>query len=66
MSGDRRREHDRVLRSAPTLADLDGGSDIRQGRVAETTGYRGLDGKSGRDQTESVVPSPHLYGKRSP
>jgi hypothetical protein len=42
-----RREHDRVLHRAPTLADLDGGSDIRLRRVAETTGYRSLDGKLG-------------------
>jgi hypothetical protein len=28
---------------ALTLADLDGGSDIRQGRVTEATGYRSLD-----------------------
>jgi hypothetical protein len=36
----RRREPDRVLRMAPTLAD---GSEIRPGRVTRATGYIGLD-----------------------
>jgi hypothetical protein len=46
MTGSRRREHDRVLSMALTLADPQGGSNIRQGRV-ESTGYGSLDGKSG-------------------
>jgi hypothetical protein len=37
------RENNRVLRRAPTLAGLDGDSDIRQGRVTEATGDRSLD-----------------------
>jgi hypothetical protein len=47
MTGGRRREHDRILRRALTLANPDGGSDIRQGRVTVATGYRSLDRKFG-------------------
>jgi magnesium chelatase family protein len=37
------RAHDRILRMARTIADLDGSADIRQGHVSEAIGYRTLD-----------------------
>jgi magnesium chelatase family protein len=37
------RAHDRILRVARTIADLDGAADIRPGHVSEAIGYRTLD-----------------------
>jgi magnesium chelatase family protein len=39
------RAHDRILRMARTIADLDGAADIRQGHLSEAIGYRSLDRK---------------------
>jgi magnesium chelatase family protein len=39
------RAHDRILRVARTVADLEGSADIKQGHVVEAIGYRGLDRK---------------------
>jgi magnesium chelatase family protein len=37
------RAHDRILRMARTMADLDSSPDIRSGHVSEAIGYRTLD-----------------------
>jgi magnesium chelatase family protein len=39
------RAHDRILRMARTIADLDGAADIRPGHLSEAIGYRSLDRK---------------------
>jgi magnesium chelatase family protein len=39
------RAHDRILRMARTIADLDGAVDIRPGHVVEAINYRTLDPK---------------------
>src|SRR5262245_4462148 len=39
------RAHDRILRMARTVADLDGAADIQPGHVVEAIGYRSLDRK---------------------
>ena len=39
------RAHDRILRVARTIADLDGSDEVRPGHVSEAVGYRTLDRK---------------------
>jgi magnesium chelatase family protein len=39
------RAHDRILRMARTIADLDDADDIRPAHVSEAIGYRSLDRK---------------------
>ncbi len=39
------RAHDRILRVARTIADLEGAADLRQGHVTEAIAYRTLDRK---------------------
>jgi magnesium chelatase family protein len=39
------RAHDRILRMARTIADLEGAADIRPGHVIEAINYRSLDRK---------------------
>lgn len=39
------RAHDRILRMARTIADLDGAAEIKDAHVAEAIGYRTLDRK---------------------
>jgi len=39
------RAHDRILRVARTIADLEGGSDLRPSHLSEAINYRSLDRK---------------------
>jgi len=39
------RAHDRILRMARTIADLEGAAEIRPGHLTEAIGYRSLDRK---------------------
>jgi magnesium chelatase family protein len=39
------RAHDRILRMARTIADLDGADDIKTNHLSEAIGYRSLDRK---------------------
>jgi magnesium chelatase family protein len=39
------RAHDRILRVARTIAELEGNPDIKHGHVTEAVGYRSLDRK---------------------
>jgi len=39
------RAHDRILRVARTIADLEGAPDIRAGHIVEVSSYRSLDRK---------------------
>jgi magnesium chelatase family protein len=39
------RAHDRILRMARTISDLDGSADIKPSHVVEAIGYRSLDRK---------------------
>jgi len=39
------RAHDRILRVAPTIADLEGSDDVTGGHVAEAIQFRTLDRK---------------------